>query len=195
MVPSIMMLLLMFSPAMMTALGVVREKEMGSITNLYVTPVTGLEFLLGKQLPYAAIGLINFVCLLALALFMFQVPIKGSALTLAAGAALYVVATTGFGLVISTFVTSQVAAIFAAGILTMMPAVQFSGMFTPLSSLTGSARSMGLVFPSTYFQQISLGSFTKSLGFVELSNNLLALAAIIVAYLALARLFLATQEK
>ncbi len=195
MVPSIMMLLLIFIPAMMTALGVVREKEMGSITNLYVTPVTGLEFLLGKQLPYAAIGLVNFACMLVLALFLFQVPVKGSALVLVLGAALYVIATTGFGLLISVFVRSQVAAIFAAGILTMLPAVQFSGMFTPLSSLTGSARMMGLGFPSTYFQQISLGSFTKALGFADLAPNLLWLVAIILSYTLLARLFLATQEK
>ena len=195
MVPSIMMLLLIFIPAMMTALGVVREKEMGSITNLYVTPVTGLEFLLGKQLPYAAIGLVNFACMLGLALFLFQVPVKGSAIVLVTGAALYVIATTGFGLLISVFVRSQVAAIFAAGILTMLPAVQFSGMFTPLSSLTGSARMMGLAFPSTYFQQISLGSFTKALGFADLAPNLLWLAAIILAYTLLARTFLATQEK
>jgi ribosome-dependent ATPase len=195
MVPSIMMLLLIFIPAMMTALGVVREKEMGSITNLYVTPVTGLEFLLGKQLPYAAIGLVNFACMLGLALFLFQVPVKGSALVLVTGAALYVIATTGFGLLISVFVRSQVAAIFAAGILTMLPAVQFSGMFTPLSSLTGSARMMGLGFPSTYFQQISLGSFTKALGFADLAPNLLWLATIILAYTLLARTFLATQEK
>ncbi len=195
MVPSIMMLLLIFIPAMMTALGVVREKEMGSITNLYVTPVTGLEFLLGKQLPYAVIGLVNFACMLGLALFLFQVPVKGNALVLVVGAALYVIATTGFGLLISVFVRSQVAAIFAAGILTMLPAVQFSGMFTPLSSLTGSAKTMGLAFPSTYFQQISLGSFTKSLGFAELAPNLLWLAAIILAYTLLARGFLATQEK
>jgi len=138
-------------PTMMTAVGVVREKEMGSITNLYATPVTGLEFLLGKQLPYATLALVSFASLLLLGWGLFQVPVKGSLAALLVGAALYVVATTGFGLLLSTFVKTQVAAIFAAGILTTLPAMQFSGFLTPISSLSGSAKVMGQVFPSTYF--------------------------------------------
>jgi ribosome-dependent ATPase len=180
---------------MMTAVGVVREKEMGSITNLYATPVTGLEFLLGKQLPYAVLAFTSFASLLFLGVFLFQVPVKGSLAALTVGAALYVSASTGFGLLLSTFVKTQVAAIFAAGILTTLPAIQFSGFLTPVSSLSGSARIMGQVFPSTYFQQISIGAFTKALGFADLAVNLVALGILVAGYLLVALALLKTQER
>ena len=193
-VPGVIMLMLGLIPTMMTAVGVVREKEMGSITNLYATPVTGLEFLLGKQLPYAALAFASFTSLLLLGLGLFQVPVKGSLAALIVGAALYVVATTGFGLLLSTFVKTQVAAIFAAGILTTLPAMQFSGFLTPISSLSGSARVMGQVFPSTYFQRISIGAFTKALGFADLTISMVALAALVVGYLMVTVALLKTQE-
>jgi len=167
-VPGVMMLLLVLIPAMMTAVGVVREKEMGSITNMYATPVTGLEFLLGKQIPYVIVALASFVGLMALTRFLFEVPLKGSAPALVLGAFLYVVATTGFGLLISSFAKTQVAAIFAAGILTTIPATSFSGMISPPSALSGVGRVVGLCFPSRYFQQISLGTYTKQLGFPDI---------------------------
>jgi ribosome-dependent ATPase len=194
MVPGVTMLLLIFIPAMMTAVGVAREKEMGSITNLYATPVTGTEFLLGKQLPYAGVAFLNFISLVLLAVFMFEVPVKGSLAALAIGAALYVFASTGFGLLVSSFVQTQVAGIFAAGILTMLPVVQFSGFLNPVSSLSGGARVMGYLFPSTYFQKVSLGAFTKALGIQDLMHNFLALALFAVVYLLLGRMLLRTQE-
>ena len=193
-VPGVIMLMLGLIPTMMTAVGVVREKEMGSITNLYATPVTGLEFLLGKQLPYAVLAFVSFASLLLLGLGLFQVPVKGSLAALMVGAALYGVATTGFGLLLSTFVKTQVAAIFAAGILTTLPAMQFSGFLTPVSSLSGSARVMGQVFPSTYFQQISLGAFTKALDFADLTMPMVALGALVVGYLLVTLARLKTQE-
>src|SRR5262252_5737470 len=193
-VPGVIMLMLGLIPTMMTAVGVVREKEMGSITNLYATPVTGLEFLLGKQLPYAVLAFVSFMSLLLLGLGLFQVPVKGSLTALMVSAALYVAATTGFGLLLSTFVKTQVAAIFAAGILTSLPAMQFSGFLTPIASLSGSARIMGQVFPSTYFQQISLGAFTKALSFADLSMHMVALAALVVGYLLVTLALLKTQE-
>ena len=98
MVPSNMSMLLALFPAILMALAIVREKELGSITNLYVTPVSRLEFLLGKQLPYVGVSLIQFVTLVALAVFLFHVPVKGSLPTLALGGLIYVLASTGFGL-------------------------------------------------------------------------------------------------
>jgi ribosome-dependent ATPase len=195
MVPGVLMIMLGLIPGMMTAVGVVREKEMGSIINLYATPVTELEFLLGKQLPYVTIAYISFLSLLALAVLLFQVPVKGSFPALAAGAFLYVVATTGFGLLMSSFVKTQVAAIFGTAVLTMLPVIQFSGLFTPVSSLSGGARVMGLLFPSTYFQRISIGTFTKSLEFHDLMLSFAALTAIVVVYLLLSLSLLRTQER
>lgn len=195
MVPGVIMLLLVLIPAMLTAVGVVREKELGSITNLYATPVTRLEFLLGKQLPYIVVAFVNFLGLLALALLLFRVPVKGSFPALAAGALLYVMATTGFGLLVSTFVRTQVAALFATAVIVTIPAVNFSGLLKPVASLAGSARAMGYGFPSVYFQQISVGTFAKALGFADLAGNYLALAAFFVAFLGLSLALLQTQER
>ncbi|TSD84044.1 ribosome-associated ATPase/putative transporter RbbA [Mycobacterium sp. KBS0706] len=194
MVPSTIALLLALIPAILMALAVVREKELGSITNLHVTPVTRLEFLLGKQIPYVGVAMINFACLLAMAVLLFQVPLKGSLWTLSLAAVLYVAATTSYGLVISAFARTQIAALFGTAILTVVPATQFSGMLTPVSSLNGAAALMGYGFPMTYFLRISVGTFTKSLGFAELSGNLLALAAFVPALTLLSLLLLRKQE-
>jgi ribosome-dependent ATPase len=193
-VPGTIMLLLMQIPAALAALAVVREKEVGSIVNLYASPSTGTEFLLGKQIPYFVLGVINFICLVLLAVFCLKVPIKGDFLALSTGAWLYVIAATGFGLLLSTLVKTQIAAIFAVGVLTLLPAVQFSGLLTPVSSLSPWAKITGLGFPSTYFQQVSIGAFTKALGFADLSSNLLALVIFAVGYVALACWLLRTQE-
>ncbi len=195
MVPGVIMMVLILIPAMMTALGVVREKELGSITNLYVTPVTRLEFLLGKQLPYVVLSLVNFACLLLLTVFLFEVPIKGSLPALLAGATLYVIAATEFGLLISTFVKSQIAAIFASAILTTLPAIQFSGLLLPVSSLSRDAKLMGAAFPSTYFHHISVGVITKGLRLHELIPDYAALLAVIGAFLLLALALLRKQER
>ena len=149
MVPSTMAMLLVLIPAILMALAIVREKELGSIINLYVTPVTRIEFLLGKQLPYIAVALVNFAVLFLMALFVFDVPLKGSFPTLALGAVLYVTTTTGYGMLISSFTRTQIAALFGTAILTIVPATQFSGMLTPVSSLSGAGAVIGHVFPMT----------------------------------------------
>jgi ribosome-dependent ATPase len=194
MVPGDIMLLLMLIPSMLTALSVVREKELGSIANFYAAPASKAEFLLGKQLPYVVVSLIQFAALVALAVFLFHVPIKGSILALVVGGVIYVLASTGFGLLISVFAATQTAAIFAAAIITILPAVQFSGMFVPTSSLTGGAAIAAKIFPSTYFQSISVGAFTKALGFTALWPSLAALAAIALIYFTVSVLLLKKQE-
>ena len=194
MVPGTIMLLMILIPAMMTAVGVVREKELGSITNLYATPVTRIEFLLGKQMPYILISLVSFATLTALAVIWFQVPIKGSSLALALGAILYIAATTGFGLLISTFVGTQIAAIFATAILSVVSSINFSGLFQPVSTMEGVPRFMAVTFPANYFQQISVGTFTKGLELTDLWTNHLALCGFAAIFLALAFLRLRKQE-
>lgn len=179
MVPAVIPLLLIFIPAILTALGVVREKELGSILNLYVTPVTKIEFLLGKQLPYIAIGMANFVLVTLLALFLFKVPVSGSFPALVTGALLYVVCATGLGLLISTFIDSQIAAIFGTAIGTVLPALQFSGLLYPVSSLSGAGAVIGRLYPTTYFLTISRGVFSKGVGFMELSSSFFVLLAMI----------------
>lgn len=195
MVPAIIPLLLMLIPAVLMALGVVREKELGSITNLYVTPVTKLEFLLGKQLPYVALSYISFVLMTICAVTFFKVPIKGSLLALTVGALLYIITTTGLGLVISTFTGTQIAALFGTAILTMMPTVQFSGLTDPVGSLEGVGYWIGQFFPASHFIVLSRGVFTKALYLNNLISPLLALAAFIPVLTFIAWLLLPKQEK
>ena len=194
MVPSVIMIMLILIPAIMTALGVVREVESGSIANFRSTPVTRLEFLLGKQFPYVVIGLSSFGTLVLLAIFVFGVPVKGSWAALISGAFLFVLAATGFGLLVSTLVRTQVAAVFGTTCIALIPTASFSGLLVPVSSLSGAGRAIGLGFPAAWFQQISMGAFTKGLGFSELGFNHLALAIFVVVYIAAAVLILRKQE-
>ena len=194
MVPSVFMLMLCLIPAIMSAIAVVREKETGSIANFRSTPITRFEFLLGKQLPYIAVAMVNFVFLFLMAIFLFQVPLKGSFLTLLIGTIIYVVATTGFGQLISSFTRTQVAAVFATAILSIVPAVNFSGLFAPVSSLSGGAKILGLSFPSAWYQPITVGVFAKGLGMPDLWRNVVAILVIELAFLALSLLFLRKQE-
>ena len=193
-VPSVPPILLVLIPAILMAVSVVREKELGSIVNFFVTPTTRIEFLLGKQLPYIAIGMLNYFILLAMAIVVFQVPLKGSALTLTLCALLYVTATTGIGLLISTFTPSQVAAVFVTAILTILPTTQFSGMLQPVSTLEGRARVIGSLWPTTYYMHASVGAFTKGLGFRLLSGDVLALALFIPVLTVLTAAALKRQE-
>jgi ribosome-dependent ATPase len=194
MVPSVFMLMLCLIPAIMSAIAVVREKETGSIANFRSTPITKFEFLLGKQVPYVAVAMVNFVFLLLMAIFVFDVPLKGPFLTLLIGTIVYVISTTGFGQLISSFTRTQVAAVFATAILSIVPAVNFSGLFAPVSSLSGTAKILGLTFPSAWYQPITVGVFAKALGMSALWFNIVAILVIAVAYLILSLLFLRKQE-
>ena len=194
MVPSVFMLMLCLIPAIMSAIAVVREKETGSIANFRSTPITRFEFLIGKQLPYIAVSMISFFALLIMAIFIFNVPLKGPFLMLLVGTLLYVFATTGFGQLISSFVSTQVAAVFATAILSIVPAVNFSGIFAPVSSLSGGARVIGLSFPSAWYQPITVGVFAKALGVAALWPNAFAILVIGLVFLALSLLLLRKQE-
>ena len=194
MVPAVIPLLLLMIPAMLSVLSVVREKELGSIINFYVTPVTKLEFLLGKQLPYIALAFLNFLMLAAVAVFIFQVPLTGSFLTLSTAALLYVIITTGMGLVISAFTKSQIAGIFATALLTLIPAVQYSGMIDPVSSLQGAGALIGKIYPTTYFVTIARGTFSKGLDFGDLASSFLPLLIAVPVLLGLGVTLLKKQE-
>ncbi|KAF1723081.1 ribosome-dependent ATPase [Pseudoxanthomonas wuyuanensis] len=190
MVPAVIPMLLMMIPAMLAALSVVREKELGSIVNLYVTPVTRSEFLLGKQAPYVALAMLNFLLMTLLAVTAFGVPITGSFVTLAAAALAYTVCATGLGLLASTFTRSQVAAIFMTMIGTMIPVIQYSGMIDPVSSLEGAGALIGRIYPATHFLTISRGVFNKALEFGDLASSFwpLLLAVPVIMALAIALL-------
>jgi ribosome-dependent ATPase len=194
-VPAVIPLLLLMIPSMLAVLSVVREKELGSIINFYVTPVTRFEFLLGKQIPYVLLAMLNFLLLTAFAVFIFGVPITGNFLALAVGAFLYVIVTTAMGLFLSTFMSSQIAAIFGTAILTMIPATQYSGMIDPVSSLQGAGAFIGDIYPTTYFIIISRGTFSKALGFEQLSGAFVPLLIAIPVLLGLGAAFLRKQAR
>ncbi|CAI9394070.1 MULTISPECIES: ribosome-associated ATPase/putative transporter RbbA [Citrobacter] len=193
-VPAVIPLLLMMIPSMLSALSVVREKELGSIINLYVTPTTRSEFLLGKQLPYIALGMLNFLLLCALSVFVFGVPHKGSFLTLSLAALLYVIIATGIGLLISTFMKSQIAAIFGTSIITLIPATQFSGMIDPVASLEGPGRWIGEIYPTSHFLTIARGTFSKALDLTDLWPLFVPLLVAIPVVMGLSVLLLKKQE-
>ncbi|MBJ3814570.1 ribosome-associated ATPase/putative transporter RbbA [Shimwellia pseudoproteus] len=193
-VPAVIPLLLMMIPSMLSALSVVREKELGSIINLYVTPTTRSEFMLGKQLPYIALGMFNFLLLCALSVFVFGVPHKGSFLTLLLAALVYVTIATGMGLLISTFMKSQIAAVFGTAIITLIPATQFSGMIDPVSSLEGPGRFIGQIYPTSHFLTITRGTFSKALDLGDLWHSFIPLLIAIPIVLGLSIMLLKKQE-
>ena len=195
MVPAVIPILLLMLPAMLTALAVVREKETGSITNLYVTPVTRTEFLLGKQLPYVGLAMLNFFLMSLLAVTVFGVPVKGSFLVLALAALAFSFAATGMGLLASAVTKSQIAAMFIAMIGTIIPATQFSGLLDPVSSLEGAGRVIGNIYPATYMVSISRGVFNKGLGFSDLAGALWPMLLSVPVILGAAIALLKKQER
>jgi ribosome-dependent ATPase len=194
MVPAMMPMLLLMIPAMLTALSVVREKELGSIVNLYVTPVTRTEFLVGKQLPYVVLGMVNFLLLVLLAIGLFRVPLTGDFGTLALSALLFVLSSTAFGLLMSTFLKSQVAAILGTALGTLIPAVQFAGMINPISSLAGAGHAIGTIQPATYFLVICRAVFSKGLGLAALWPSMMPILASVFVLTGLCIVLLKKQD-
>ncbi|NYT63661.1 ribosome-associated ATPase/putative transporter RbbA [Alcaligenaceae bacterium] len=195
MVPAVIPLLLLMLPAMLTALAVVREKELGSIVNLYVTPVTRLEFLVGKQIPYVALAMVNFLCMSLLAVTVFGVPVTGSYLALVLATFIFCITSTGMGLLASTLTRSQIAAMFFAMIGTLVPALQFGGMINPVSSLEGVGRVIGEIYPTGHMFTISRGVFSKALGFGDLSASLWPMLLAVPVIMAAAVLLLQKQDR
>jgi ribosome-dependent ATPase len=192
--PGLIMIFLAMFSTMLAALGVVREREIGSINNLYASPASVAEFLIGKQAPYVLVGFASFLSLLAFAAFVFAVPIKGSLPALLLAGALYVFAATALGILISVFVRTQVAAIVVTAIVSTVPAINFSGYLYPTAGLDASGRVIGMSFPSLWFQNVGLGTITKARDFAVFYPEFLILFAFGFGYLAVASLLLRKQE-
>ena len=195
MVPAVIPLLLLMIPAVLAALSIVREKEMGSIINLYVTPLTRFEFLVGKQVPYVLVSMVSAMLLLSMAVFWFGVPIKGNPFALMAGLFVYCSITTGMGLVASAVTRNQLAVIFLVMIATLTPAMNYSGFITPVSSLESGARAFGELYPATHMLLISRGVFCKGLGFAELLGNFKVLLLTLPVLTVAGTLLLRKQER
>ena len=181
MVPALVMFTLMLASPLLTALGVVREKETGSIYNIYSSTVSRAEFLAGKLLPYIAISIVNICVLWLLAVVLFHVPFKGSFLFYFSASIVFVLCTTGIGLLISLLVQTQMAALIITMVVAMIPTILFSGLLVPVTSLTRGARVQAHLYPAMYYTNIVRGSFLKGIGADVLWMDLLALVVFAAA--------------
>jgi ABC-2 type transport system permease protein/ribosome-dependent ATPase len=176
MVPALVMFTLMVSSPLLTALGIVREKETGSIYNIYSSTVTRFEFLAGKLLPYVMISTVNAGVLWIIATQWFGVPFKGSLPFFLAASFVFVLSSTGIGLLVSLLVRTQIAALVITMIVSMVPTILYSGLIVPVSSLSPGSRFQAHLFPGMYYTNIVRGVFLKGVGLEVLWMDVLALA-------------------
>jgi ABC-2 type transport system permease protein/ribosome-dependent ATPase len=174
--PRLMMMVLMICPPLLTAMGVVREKETGAIYNIYSSTITRGEYLLGKLAPYIGVSILNVGVLWLITVWVFGAPFKGGAFFFLVASILYVLCTTGMGLVVSVLVRTQVAAILITFIITVVPSVFYSGIFVPVPSLSKGARVVAHLLPAMYYTDIVAGCFLKGIGFEMLWQEVLVLA-------------------
>ncbi len=171
----LIMLVLMFAPPFLTALGVVREKEDGSIYNIYSSTVSRGEFILGKLLPYIMISFLNIFILWWLVIEVFDTPFKGNLLFFIPASFIFIVCTTGIGLLISLLVRTQAAAALLTMVITFIPAMLYSGLLVPVESMDKASQFESHLFPAVYYLNIVWGSFLKGLGWTELWGNVVSL--------------------
>ncbi|MBI2815856.1 MAG: ABC transporter permease [Acidobacteria bacterium] len=164
-VPGLLVINLMFYPSLLAALVVVREKERGTIFNLYCSPVRRWEIIVGKAVPYIGVALVDYFLLFTLAVTAFGVRFVGNFFVLTLGAALFITCCIGLGLVISVLCKTQVAAMFLTFITLMTPSILFSGILTPIASMDRSAQIISRVIPASYFMSMARGIFLKGLPF------------------------------
>ncbi len=187
-VPGLIATNLFFYPALLASIAVVREKESGAIFNIYCAPIRTWEYLLGKLLPYWAIGFLNYFLLVGLAEFVFHVPMRGSLVFLTAAAWLYVGVTTSLGLFISVLLRTQVGAMLLTTVITLIPAFIYSGFFISVASMAPEAQVMAAILPVTYFMEIVRGVYLKGLGLQQYWPNLLILMGFFGAFFGLSLL-------
>ncbi len=174
-VPGLIATVLMFYPALLTTLSIVREKESGSIMSLYCSPVHKLELLLGKLIPYLSISFVNFVSTFLLAIFLFHVPFNGGYTLLGLASILYVFGTCGLGLFISVLVNTQVSAILITMVATLIPSFLYTGFFMPLSTASWGVWILSRFVSATYYLRILRELFLKGTGLAIVWPSVLAL--------------------
>ncbi|MEQ1636325.1 MAG: ABC transporter permease [Methylococcales bacterium] len=171
----LMMLVLMVTPPFLTALGVVREKENGSIYNIYASTISRGEFILGKFLPYLLISCLNILILWWVVMTVYGTPFKGHPVFYYAASVIYVICTAGVGLLVSLLVRTQVAAVMLTMVISFVPAMLYSGLLVPIESMGAATKIESHLFPTLYFLRITWGSFLKGLGWAELWFDVAAL--------------------
>jgi len=175
-VPGLLVISLMFYPGLLAALVVVRERERGTIFNLYCSPVSKWEVIVGKAVPYIGLAFVDYFLLFAMSVWLFDVRFVGSFFVLTIAALLYITCCVGLGLVISVLSRTQVAAMLVTFIGLMTPSMLFSGMMAPIASMDRSAQAISRLIPASYFMGMARGVFLKGLGFGHYLSDLSSLA-------------------
>lgn len=176
-VPAVVGAIILLVCLLLTSLAVVREREIGTLEQLMVTPLTAFELIAGKTIPFALIGLVDLLVVTAVALFWFDVPFAGNYLTLLSASVLYLLSGLGLGLLISTISKTQQEA-FMASFLVFMPIILLSGFMFPVSSMPQVFQWITLINPTRHYLEIVRGIFLKGVGFEALWIQFLALAAL-----------------
>lgn len=187
MIPGVMTMLLVITTTVVTAMGLAREREMGTLEQVLVTPIRPIVLLLGKMAPFFVIGCFDVFLVLTAGVWMFQVPVRGPALVLVTGTLFYLFCTLGIGLLISSISKTQQQA-FLAGFLFIMPAILLSGVMTPIAAMPTWLRAVTYVNPVRYFVEILRANLLKGAGFADLGGQLAALALLGGAILTFATL-------
>lgn len=181
-VPGLIATNLFFYPALLASIAVVREKESGSIFNIYCSPIRPWEYVLGKLLPYWAIGFANYFLLYVIAHYIFHIPFRGNFLFLTMAAFLYVGVCACLGLLISILLKTQVGSMLLTTVITLIPAFIYSGFFISVPSMGTEAQVMAHLLPVTYFMEIVRGVYLKGLGLIDYWDNLLILLGFLAAF-------------
>lgn len=187
MIPGIAAMLLLIVTTIVTAMGLSREREMGTLEQVLVTPIQPLFLLVGKMAPFVVIGLVDVALLLAVGTWVFDVPLRGNLLVLLAGTLLYLMTTLGVGLLVSTVSTSQQQS-FLGGFLFTLPAILLSGVMTPIRAMPDWLRAITWLNPVRYYAEVMRTTLLRGAGFADLWPELLALLILGGAILATATL-------
>ena len=185
-VPGLFAVLLMAFPPMLTALAIVREKERGTIAQIYVSPVRPAMFVLGKVVPYAVLAYAEMLVVLVVGTSWFDVPFRGHVAWLLGASLIYVFVTVGIGVLVSTVARTQVSAVLLTLVFTLMPSVLFSGFLFPIGTMPYVLQLYTYIFPTRYFIELSRDLFLKGVGIEYLWQNLVLLGGYAVAVIALA---------
>jgi ABC-2 type transport system permease protein len=186
MVPGVLALLLLLITTNMSAMAIVRERELGTLEQLHVTPLSRFELIAGKLLPYGVVGFIDVLLVMAVAVFWFEVPLLGNPWLLLAASAVYVLCTLGLGLFISTISSTQQQAMMTAMFFFLVPMIYLSGFIFPIENMPVAIQWVTTVIPLRYYLVIVRGIFLKGVGFDLLWPNFAALAIWGVAVVGLA---------
>jgi len=186
---------LAISPAILASLLIVKEKERGSIYNIFTSSITKFEFLFAKQLFAFIISLLNFMILFLLTIYLFKVPFKGSFPLFFISSALFILVSTSIGLLISAFVKTQVTAIVGTLLVTVIPAFLYSGYLTPVSSMSKEAFIEAHLFPTYYYMNIVKGSYLKAANLSYLLPDMFALILFYVFIFSLTYGFFRKRER